>query len=596
MGNHNSLETYVSLWFQLYHDIAQCYPTVDCKRELSKIRSRLLSEGLSFLTKTLPKVGKAIDLALHNSKPLNIVGLTKRRQCALPNLFGWLLEQVFDTTGYVKAVPNVTALRHIRQLVYFLYKLDVPYDSNVIKTTLESFSSIDQALGNFQLPDDSIIRYARILITRVFSGFNPMEITPRHGPGAVATGEESGDKSNFSRIYTHLDKVFPFCEYFTLGDLHVADQYKWIQTLEVLEEATAKVALVPKDSRGPRLISAEPLEIQWIQQGLLRAIVPWVERHRLTSGHVNFTDQNINRSLALSGSLSGRIVTLDMKDASDRVSTDLVKTLFGGTTLLRPLLASRSSSTRLPDGRLVTLNKFASMGSAVCFPVEALCFWALAVAALRKHGRTLRHCLSTVYVYGDDIIVDGEDYPILLQHFPRFGLVFNSSKCCLGGFFRESCGCDAYKGVDVTPIRMRTRWSHRDILDASELSSYVALSNAMYARGYWGVSERIRSMVTSRYGQLPFKPEQCETVLGWSYTHANHHEKNKMAGIRWRYSRHLHRLEYYSWVTYAKTQVFAVDGWRECLRVLNTGSTGSNTGVYALPRRSCLKRGWRAIY
>lgn len=652
MGKHNSLETLecVSLLtVQVYRDIAQCYSVahIEQERDVAVMLRRAQREGLSFFTKTLPKLGKAIDLALHNNGPLKFdqISFGRRGHTAIPRFIWWLLELVFDSeTGYVRNDANITALKHARQLTLFAYKLDVPYDQETQNRVLDSFVQTEIELTRLTAGSsfavDPIVKRAKTLLSRLLAGFDAREITPRHGPGAVATGEAVGEKSNFSRIYPKLEREYPFTGYFTVGAAHVADQLDWIQGLEVQERATAKVVLVPKDSRGPRIISCEPLELQWIQQGIQRKLYAHVESHRLTRGHVNFTDQSINRRLALEGSSTQKWVTLDMKDASDRVSLRLVERLFEGTTLLSALLACRSEATRLPDGRLVPLHKFAPMGSAVCFPIEAIVFWALAVCVLWLNGRSLRHCLQSVYVYGDDIILRDKDYHLVLQYFPLVGLKFNEAKCCTGGFFRESCGCDAYKGVEVTPVRLRTRWRHRNTPDPTELSSYVALSNAMWKAGYWGTAEIIEKMVVSRYGPLPYydeldtKPMYQDvnwaelpfdrlyslflakdviqhigprSYLGFCRSHVNHHEVNRLS-LKYRWNRHLHRLEFKSWVILPKMKVFKVDGWRELLRSLTSPGSGSpalkhisnrdvpdNVGVYALPRRSCLKRGWTVV-
>jgi hypothetical protein len=452
---------------------------------------------------------------------------------------------------------------------------------------------------------ESILKAARSFLCRLFDGFDVREIVPRHGPGAVATGEEIGEKSNFSRLYLHTERMYPFTEYFVLGLSQVADQLSWIQGLSVLEHGTAKVVLVPKDSRGPRLISKEPLELQWIQQGIQRALYSWIESHQLTRGRVNFTDQRINRRLALVGSRTQKFVTLDMKDASDRVTLKLVERLFSGTTLFDALIASRSAYTQLPDGSLQQLETFAPMGSAVCFPIEALCFYALAVSVLHLHGRSDINNKPSIYVYGDDIIARREDYSLLLQYFPEFGLRFNQEKCCVSGFFRESCGCDAYRGIEVTPIRLRNTWSHRGFRDASELISYVELSNSLWEKGYWTTATAIQRMVEDRYGPLPYTREKYQyrdlaghiridspPLIGWYRSHV--HQSANLNRVKSRFSRDLHRLEYRSWIIRPVKKLYKVDGWRECLRVLNTGSTGAKTGLYALPHRVCLRRGWAA--
>jgi len=644
MEDQNSLAVYTSLAMQLYQDIAQSYISVrELKRELLTIEKRSLEEGFSFFTKTLPSFGKAVDKALSNGTPLQAPMFRKRRGSVIPVFCGWLLEELFDDEGYpllseldslearMKDNTDVRALLAFRQFVYFVYKLQVPYGDDLNNEVINRFIQVEAELVEHEFdPRDSIIKRARNFVSRLFAGFDARDIVPKHGPGAVATGEKGGEKSYFSRLYTHAERYYPFSGYFTLGVSQIADTLDKIGDLQVLEHGTAKVVLVPKDSRGPRLISCEPLELQWLQQGLLRKLVPWIEGHRLTKGHVNFTDQTANRRLALSGSLTNRWVTLDMKDASDRVSLRLVEELFAGTELLEALKATRSSETRLPDGiaspkgesslrrRTVQLKKFAPMGSAVCFPVESIVFYALAVATLTCYGWTSRDARAAVYVYGDDLIVRPEAYRHLLKHFPRYALRFNESKCCVTGLFRESCGCDAYKGVDVTPIRLRMTWGRRGTMSASEVQSYVEISNHLHIAGYFGTAELIKQMVESRYGPLPVLPvprtsqrslgrveisDSQELLLAevekpllayiafYRYG-VDHRVVNKAQRIRYRWNRHLHRAELATWVIRSKRFRFRADGWEAVLRSLNCGSTGLPTGLYTLPRRSKLIRGW----
>lgn len=606
MGKHNSLEAYTSLTEQLYHDITQCYPdTRESRRDIAVMRRRVLSEGISFLTKTLPKLGKAIDYALSSDTPLLVSGFCLKPGTSIPRFLGWLIERVFSRDGYVRSDADITTLKHLRQILYFTYKLKLPYAETTESSVISAFVSTQQSLKDLSFGAElrPIINKARAFISTLFAGFNIWDIIPRHGPGAVATGEEIGEKSNFSRIYKHTERIYPFTGYYVLGLNQVSDQLDWIQSLIELEHGTASVVLVPKDSRGPRLISKEPLELQWIQQGIQKKLYSWIERHPLTRGFVNFTDQTINRRLALLSSHSCEYVTLDMKDASDRVSLKLVETLFSGTTLLDALKASRSSHTRLPDGRVVQLNTFAPMGSAVCFPIEAICFYALALSVLTICKYPDIKYKPNIYVYGDDIILRPEDYGLLYKYFPRFGLVFNEAKCCVAGFFRESCGCDAYKGVEVTPIRLRNTWNHRGIRDASELVSYVELSNALHEAGYFTTADLVQTMVECRYGNLPYVREKVtyidfdgrlcvnsSSAIGWYRSHVS--QSVNSSRMRTRFSRDLHRSECKNWIISPVFKKYETDGWRECLRVINTGSTGADTGIYALPHRVCLRRGW----
>lgn len=598
MGNHNSLdEFYSSIYCDLYVDIAERFSlhSTESRRELRKIRNRVRLEGLPFLTVTLPRLGRAIDMALSKSTPFTVEGFQKKPNTVLPKLFGWLLSDVFTDSGLERPECDPEKLKALRQLVYFLYKLEMPFKPAKIDKILTEFVDTDEQLGELQIPDNQITKKARWFTTDIFGLFDPRDVKPRHGPGAVATGEKPNEKHLFSRIYAMIEKVYPFTEYFQFGLTQVCDDYRKYEDLELLESGTAKVVLVPKDSRGPRLISCEPLEYQWIQQGLGRRIVDLLESHPKTRGHVNFTDQSINRELALESSKTQEWVTLDMKEASDRVSTRLVSELFRDVpVVLEALLATRTTATTLPDGRTVHLNKFAPMGSCLCFPVEAFVFYVLAVSVLvNVHGIPYREARKQVYVYGDDIIVRREVYASLLQHFPTYGLTFNVAKCCTGDSFRESCGCDAYRGVDVTPIKLRSVWSHRRSLDIGVISSYVALSNAMYKQGYMRVADRVKGLVLGKTGPLPIFSNEDNGGLGFVRHDAC--TRVQPAGVKTRWNNELHHREVWTCRSRPTYSYADPDDWSTVLRRTSTPDQYTIPGTYTVPHRSRPQWGWTRL-
>jgi hypothetical protein len=598
-------EIYLSLVLDLYRDIAECYAVAPREQRVEEdyLRRRFTREGLSFLTKALPRFGKAVDTALSKATPLEVQGFTLGPH-GVPKLFGWLLGRVFDSRGVESVNSDSIALKHFRQLVYFLYKLEIPFESSQRDAVIDSFVKTDAELPSYSeacwtRPETTI---ACQIISDVLGCLDPRDINPCHGPGAVATGESTMEKSNFSRIYEPLDREYPFTEYFRYGLTAVCDTYQEIQLLETLDHATAKVVLVPKDSRGPRIISAEPLEVQWIQQGLGVEVEACINRHRLTRGFVNFTDQTVNQRLALAGSKNHKWVTLDMKDASDRVSSDLVRSLFRlCPTLLACLFACRSSHTRLPDGQEIPLNKFAPMGSRLCFPIESFCFYALILSALcMKYNCKPRKLVGKCFIFGDDIIVRREDYPTVLQLLPLFGLKFNESKCCTHGSFRESCGVDAHKGIVVTPVRLRTVWCARRKMP-EVITSYVALRNAMVGRGYFRVARNVEGLLHSVYGRIPYT-DRWEVAIngafvslagGPAFVAHDAPAATKNWGMRKRFSP-THVLQIYSYITKPVKLRTHTDGWSELLRRHSAGF-GASGGIYALPRRNRLKRGWMAL-
>jgi len=341
-----------------------------------------------------------------------------------------------------------------------------------------------ETTGQLTLSEISyFIDVARKLVARVLSESDPTKINnPKHGSGKSACSTPVRWRYGKPRFIEAIHKIWSYDEYFFLSPSHLVDvmpgredkvpgvqaTHQWLDTLESYIPCS-EVILVPKDARGPRNISCEPRENMWIQQGLLPKLVTCAEEHSLTKGLVNFTDQSINKYLAFCGSISRRDSSLDLKDASDRVSMGLVRCLFP-SNWVKALEACRCSKTMLPNGTFIELSKHAPMGSAMCFPVMALTIWSLLTAAtctaqvakairvsgaLNK-GREAFNWDNPVYVYGDDIIVRTDFADRAIQVLESVGLKVNTNKSFIHSLFRESCGGEYYNGWDVTPIRLRT--------------------------------------------------------------------------------------------------------------------------------------------
>jgi len=567
--NNSLVEFYLNLILELHHDVVSSIAStsrVDYERDREEIRGRVRSEGMGFLTKTLPRLGKSLDKALSKGELLQFRSFKKRPGTQLPAFCWELFNRLFDTDGRERSDACPMVLKQLRQLLFVLYKLKLPYDEETANNAILGFIEVDASLPHtvaerLSVDEASILRDARTIVHSVLGGLSAVDIIPKHGPGSVATGESAANKRYFSRIVGSIEQVYPFTEYFCYNLSHVADRIDRIQSLELLTHGTAKVVLVPKDSRGPRIISCEPLENQWIQQGQMTAIVRHLEAHPLTRGHVNFTDQTVNRRLALEGSRIGNLSTLDMKEASDRVSRKLVDYLLP-EHWVEALNASRSIDTRLPSGQILPLNKFAPMGSAVCFPVEALVFWSLCVSIVKRtRGVGQAEARSQLYVYGDDIICSSADQAAIRQYLPKFALKVNDDKSCTHGFFRESCGCDAYKGVDVTPTKISSVWSQS--LNTENYESYVAYSNALYDHGYYGVAKFLESRIQSMR-KTPFTERQTNGI-SFIRAHVSAQLNNRKLGFKTRFNKTLFKLQVRGWCTRPTYTKSADTGWEELL-------------------------------
>lgn len=519
-----------SFWLDLtslLFDDIQHLSGLNLRRDFETIVDRFNHEGPPFLTKTLPSFMKHILRCVDEGsyRPDDNVYFRHSRQ-GRPLFLAGLINEVFDENGGLHPEPSVEAMKYLHQLGAFFKKTEVPYTERQTSLKLEGYKSLEAnypdlnpaALSDFGC---KVLDNAAELLKEVFGEEDLHDIIPRHGPGSVANKEKNGEKYVFFRD-NQLHHEYRFADYFQTSGTYLPDPLSWdvIQhhydtaSRVLLDPITtcgpSRVCLVQKDSGGPRIIESQPKEYQWVQQGQGRRMMKLIESHPLTRGHVNFKDQGVNKSLALRGSRGGRWATIDWTDASDRIGFLLVKRLFP-FAMARALSASRVSHVELPDGQIIKIKKFAGMGSATCFPVESLVFWAISVGTISAlTGRDFRSCTRFVFVYGDDVIVRSEYAEEIMKVGIELGMKPSSGKCFIHErpfTFRESCGMDAFGGEDITPVRLRcTPPSKRD--DVSKMLSWVATSNLLHFAGYWRTANYMAQVVESVVGALPTVPQE----------------------------------------------------------------------------------------
>lgn len=480
-------------------------------RDLQTIAHRVDHEGECFYTKTLPLFGKHFDACLQRGLLSSCPGfknISANRR--LPAFLRGLTKLVFADDGRLVDSPSLVAIRLTRQLCYWWKKLVKEYDDVVLARFIKEFKTVDDSLPSRLPSGERRLVDAQALVTAIFKDFDPKfaELRPKHGPGAVADGENVIQKRKDFRRFKQLLRVFPLTFWDSYSRL-AQDPSSYLAR-PLCEHGLSRTEFVPKDSSGPRIIGLEPREYMWVQQALKGAMYTHLESNGLTRGHVNFTDQTINRQLTNNWR---EFDTLDMSQASDRNSLALVSFLFAKTKILRLLLAARTPGTRLPNGEILWFKKFAPMGSAVCFPVQAVVYFALAVAGLHATGMPLELARRNVFVYGDDIIVPHGTFEAIRPLFELVGLKFNANKCCTAGRFRESCGRDAYDGHDVTPIKAKN--VTLDKKDPSTIKSFVEHVNMLYDRGYWVSAQRMRAIFNRKIGwRLPSSVDPIP-ILSW---------------------------------------------------------------------------------
>jgi len=162
--------------------------------------------------------------------------------------------------------------------------------------------------------------------------------------------------------------------------------------------------------------------------------------------------------------------------------------------LLGAVSACRSSSACVPGFGVIPLSKFASMGSALTFPIEALVFLTSVFLGIESELNTqfmsmsdIKPFIGQVRIYGDDIIVPVDFVESVIHQLERFNAKVGASKSFWTGRFRESCGREYFDGHDITVVKVR-QCIPNNRSDAKGVISTVATRNLLYNAGLWAAA------------------------------------------------------------------------------------------------------------
>lgn len=484
---------------------------VDPTRDLETIKSRFQKEGDGFLTITLPDLEQAVLTALETGRLDPNSTPSFRWRAGLPVFLRGFLDLVFLPGGEVRSDPSADAVYALRQILAVFKKIERRVSPSIERKAEMAYRITDSEVAELEHgPSLDVLKHIfsalfRSVMSDVNSAIANFALIPRHGPGSVAERLSAEDKWKFPSWLSSLEGVFPSSLYASHNGLRAP-----IPAVDLEEEPPVRVAFVPKTVRGPRVIAMEPYARQFAQQAVARMIYDCLRKS--WPRQLNLFDQGTNQSLAREGSLSGNLATLDLSEASDRLANDLVSELFSEFSYLsEALIACRSTKALLPSGDVIALRKFASMGSALTFPIQSMVFFSIAVMGLGVDTSTspgeIRRLAkaSRISVFGDDIIVPTTNYLATCSLLHSFGLKVNTRKSYGHGMFRESCGGDFFRGEDVTIVRLR-----KDIpsckRDAQAVSSFASFRNLSYGRGMWRTARKCDALLSRilRWEPVPF--------------------------------------------------------------------------------------------
>lgn len=372
------------------------------------------------------------------------------------------------------------------------------------------------------------------IIHEWFRGFSFDGLVPKHGPGSVAGASRSDSTLRYK--YTHMESdsiIQPLCYLYDNIDGKMPLSPEGC-TIRKGPKHSSEIVFVPKDTLKQRIISREPVLYQYFQQALKNALMEHIGSNRRKFHWLDLSDQDKSRELARCASIDGSLSTIDLSSASDSVSLTLVEKLFHHETFRDYLFLSRTRTTVLPDGTIVELEKFAPMGSSLCFPIECLVFGSIVEHVIRKR-RKRKSFYGEYRIYGDDIIVSSDIAADVCSELVMLGFKVNHLKTYTNEnslhYFREACGIEAFDGFDVTPCRISRKLSFPTVaLDVSTLSCMTEFCDRLFSYGFLSMRKYMITVLFDHYdmrGKIPFitedQPRLGLSLVGFHDSVTNYH-------------------------------------------------------------------------
>lgn len=348
---------------------------------------------------------------------------------------------------------------------------------------------------------------------------------PKHGRGAVSDIRRGVSKYQFGDWPSKLESIFPYNR-FAVHDFMCSENVEPVRPGRN-REVPSRLISVPKTQKSPRLIASEPSQYQWIQQLLMRQLEGRIRGTDLENS-IDFHNQGYNQQAALHGSNGGDLVTIDLSSASDRLTCYVVERFArSNKSLLDALHACRTrwvrNSVDPNEWQFLQLKKYSTMGSAVIFPLQTIIYACLGIAAtIITDGRNgdlwelrVEDASHRVRVFGDDIVIPRSAYGCMERLLVALGLKVNHDKTFTGENFRESCGVDAFRGTNVSPVYL-----HKlpYVASVNDVPSNTEISNNFWKRGYWYTALMLDAMAEQWDHLIPVIGPHVNTLGRFSFT------------------------------------------------------------------------------
>lgn len=511
-----------------YDDLIGYYGFSDYHRDVVTCCRRIRSEGVHFVAILLPQLGNYL-LETVEYGHADLSGFKIRHQ--LPRFLGRLFQLVTSESNMVPVAVQARAFDAIYSVTSAFKKLRGSPDDrdNACEKTYYSFVDVDKEIGDIDFDSDDLKGIIDVAAREWYKfardiNINDAACVPRPGPGAVVN-DHMPSTEPYMRYAPYVtldtvDDVMPWTEWFLSHPWDVVSRSRECTALYRNKPiiAYSQYLIVPKTFVKWRGICKEFNEVQFRQQAVRALLYHHIEQK--LGNNIPIRDQFVHRDRALRSSVLKDDATIDESEASDRIARVLVERIAARTPdFLRVLLALSTRFIKPPTvlrkKYLLSTHKFAPMGSAICFPVMSLVHLFLIWGII--HDKTdlpnKQDLCRRVSVYGDDIILPSELIPSVYAWLPRFGMKINRTKSYFRSGFRESCGCHAFNGRDVTPLYVKFTYSSKsDASPTKRLVSLLSLENQAHYKGLAYTASFLRSYLQLNYGLLPYVDERSAVV------------------------------------------------------------------------------------
>lgn len=353
------------------------------------------------------------------------------------------------------------------------------------------------------------------------------ESSLRFSSGVCINAKTIAEKMRRYSIFAGGQPTFDGIPYFNLVETN-----GWSQKVSPFEKRVVLRA-VPKNYKKYRVIAPEhsynAAHMQRIQSAL-RKVFPNYYR-RLFNVH----DQSENRKYAAAGSTDGTYVTIDLTSASDSISRILAKRILPSWLweYIAPYLADK---IEIPKGStysgVYTNSIFLTSGNPNTFELEGRIFLAIMLVARKLRYVYTHHWCALPVVYGDDIVIPSELFDEALSLLSMLGFTVNTSKTFAYGTYRESCGIECFRGMDISGIywpRKEIRWmqkprngQHDEVTGedgaSKNATTIIQLCEMQHKLvGYRKSNYFFRTVIRSLYPRMSSSPIGSELSDLWEY-------------------------------------------------------------------------------